>query len=207
MNSVTDIVRLPVRNFMKQVAKYLNGLTNGKLSPNAVTLVGVFMHVPIAILIAQGQFIWAAILLVIFGLFDALDGELARLQGSESEKGMLLDASTDRMKEVMLYSGAAYALATGAFAGEAVWAVIACGASICVSYIKAKGEAAVASKKNIDHATLNRLFKDGIAPFEIRMAILVLGLLTGQLFFAVAAIAILASFTAVQRLILISRKL
>jgi len=176
-----------------------------------VTYAGFAMHLPIAVLIATGHNLWAAGLLVVFGLFDTLDGELARLQKRAGPRGMLLDASTDRMKEVLLYSGAGYALALGEHPATAAWAVAACGASLCVSYVKAKGEAAIASvesgRKGIPHATLNRMFADGLLSFEIRMAVLVVGLLAGQLVWAVAAIAVLAAFTAFQRLIRISRAL
>ena len=166
------------------------------------------MHVPIAILIARGRFVWAGILLVIFGLFDALDGELARAQKRSSVSGMLLDASTDRIKEVMLYSGVAFYLAQSAHPATAVWAVIACGASLTVSYVKAKGEAAVAASKTvIPHEILNRMFADGLLTFEVRMFVLILGLITSQLLIAVIGIAILASLTALQRLIAISEKL
>lgn len=192
---------------MRHIAQWLNKVTGGRLRPNTVTVVGVVMHIPIAVLIAFGYFIPAAILLIIFGLFDALDGELARLQKRASQQGMLLDASTDRMKEVLLYTGAAYALALGDVPELAALAVLACGASLCVSYIKAKGEAAIASKKSVPHHELNRLFSDGFARFEVRMAILVIGLLAHQLAIAVALIAILATYTALWRLVVISRGL
>jgi phosphatidylglycerophosphate synthase len=130
------------------------------------------------------------------------------VQGTSSTRGMLLDASTDRMKEVLLYSGVAYSLALGMHPATAAWATAACGASICVSYVKAKGEAAVASgKAHIPHAVLNKMFADGLMTFEIRMAILVAGLIFGQLLYAVVIIAVLASYTAFQRLLRISRQL
>jgi phosphatidylglycerophosphate synthase len=190
------------------LARMLDRTTKGALTPNMVTYVGFGMHAPIAVLIATGHFLWAAGLLIIFGLFDTLDGELARTQKSSSVRGMLLDASTDRMKEVLLYSGVGYYLASSDHPVAATWAVAACGASICVSYVKAKGEAAVASSsKAIPHATLNKMFADGLLTFEIRMAVLVVGLLFNQLVIAVAVIAVLASLTVVQRLVRISRQL
>jgi phosphatidylglycerophosphate synthase len=173
-----------------------------------VTLFGLAMHVPTAYFIATGHFLWAAAFLVVFGLFDTLDGGLARAQGKASPAGMLLDASTDRFKEVMLYTGAAYWFVFHHEATMAAWAVLACGASLSVSYVKAKGEAAIASgDKVIPHATLNRMFSDGLLTFELRMALIVAGLLVDQLAGAVVAIAILASFTAVQRLVKISKQL
>lgn len=208
MKEALDYIRENVRAYMRKVAKWINRVTNGKVTPNAITIFGLLMHVPIAVAIARGRFVLAALLLVIFGLLDTLDGELARVQKRSSARGMLLDASTDRMKEVMLYSGAGFYLAGGTDPTAAVWAVIACGASLMVSYVKAKGEAAVASSSNIiPHHTLNRMFADGMLTFEIRMFVLVLGLLTGQLLVAVAGIAVLSSLTALQRLVTISEKL
>ena len=193
---------------MRRLAAVLNRLTGGKLRPNTVTIIGFLMHAPIAWLIAIQANIWAAVLLIIFGLFDTLDGELARLQHRASEQGMLLDAATDRLKEVLLYSGAGYALALGPHPATAAWTAAACGASLSVSYVKAKGEAAVASSgRKLTHAELNRLFSGGLLSFEVRMVVLILGLFTGQLTVAVIAIAILASFTALQRLLRISRQL
>src|SRR5688572_773856 len=102
-----DAVRAGIRKVMHHVAVWLNRLTGGKLSPDLVTIVGLVMHIPIALLIGTGDHnILAALLLVVFGLFDTLDGELARLQNRSSVRGMLLDASTDRMKETLLYVGA-----------------------------------------------------------------------------------------------------
>lgn len=197
-----------VRAGMRRVAGLLNAVTGGKLRPNTVTIIGFAMHAPIAVLIAYGHNLWAAVLLIIFGLFDTLDGELARLQNQASEQGMLLDAATDRLKEVLLYSGVGYALALSAHPATAAWAAAACGASISVSYVKAKGEAAVAaSGRKLSHHELNHLFSGGFLSFEIRMAILVLGLAVNQLVVAVAFIAIFASFTALQRLTRISRQL
>lgn len=195
-----------VRRGMRVIAGGLNRATRGKLNPNTVTIVGCAMHIPIAILIGLRHYhLLAAVLLLVFGLFDTLDGELARLQNRSSARGMLLDASTDRFKEMLLYTGIAYALALGSHPAYAALAAAACGASISVSYVKAKGEAAVASSKNIPHAALNRLFKDGLLTFELRMFLLIAGLLIDQLAAVIAVIALLASYTALQRLVRISK--
>lgn len=206
---IIDAIRQTIRRIMASIAKGLNAFSGGRVHPNTVTYVGTAMHVPIALLIAiPGWDILAGILLLIFGLFDTLDGELARLQKRDSSAGMLLDASTDRMKEVMLYTGIGYALATSAHPATATWAAAAVGASICVSYVKAKGEAAVASATiKIPHATLNHMFKDGLLTFELRMFLLIIGLVSGLLVYFVAAIAVLSGYTALQRLERISKVL
>ena len=162
------------------------------------------MHIPIAWLIATRHNYKAALLLVIFGLFDALDGSLARLQGKASNAGMLLDASTDRIKEVLLYSGVAYSLVQQDLAYFTPWVVAACGASLTVSYVKAKGETAV---KGLPANEVNRLFQDGLMRFEIRMFILVLGLVSNRLPLAIIVIAITSTYTALARLVMITKKL
>lgn len=201
-----DTVRDSVRSGMTRLARLLNTVSRGKITPNFVTLVGFGMHIPIALLIARGYFGYAAILLVIFGLFDALDGALARLQGKAGNAGMVLDASTDRLKEVILYTGVAYALIEMDKPYWVMWAVLACGLSVVVSYVKAKGETAVAGGKFTANE-VNRLFQDGLGRFEIRMAILVVGLLANRLEVAVAAIAIISGYTVLERLVKIMRKL
>jgi CDP-diacylglycerol--glycerol-3-phosphate 3-phosphatidyltransferase len=203
---IIDFIRTIIRKGMRRIARGLNRMTDGKLNPNTVTIVGCAMHIPIAILIGLRHYdLLAAALLLVFGLFDTLDGELARLQERSSARGMLLDASTDRFKEMLLYTGIAYALALSSHPAYAALAAAACGASISVSYVKAKGEAAVASSQNIPHATLNKLFKDGLLTFELRMFLLIFGLLIHQLACITAVIALLASYTALQRLTRISR--
>lgn len=191
---------------MHRVARALNRVTDGKLTPNGVTIIGVLMHIPIAWLIAIESNIWAGILLIIFGLFDTLDGELARLQKRASNTGMLLDASTDRFKEVLLYIGVAYALAQTDTPSLAAWAVAACGASLSVSYVKAKGELAV-KDSGLSANQINRLFQDGLLRYEVRMGILVVGLFSGWITAATIIIAVLSTYTALDRLIKISKKI
>lgn len=208
MQRYVEVVKKQVRAFIGRVARRLDIISRGRITPNSVTWFGFAMHLPIAFLIGQGHLVWAGILLIIFGLFDSLDGELARLQKRVTNTGGFLDATTDRFKEVLLYSGCAYLFVQGHQPKYAVVAVFACGASICISYIKAKGEAVVSSLNHkMTYPELNHLFSGGLFPFEVRMTVLIVGLLSNQVVLAVSTIAVLASIAAVRRLIVISRKL
>lgn len=207
MNSLIDRITNTVRGCMFSLAKALNKISGGRLSPNAITWFGFAMHVPIAWLIAYDRHEFAAVLLVVFGLFDALDGAMAKLQKKAGNAGMLLDATTDRMKEILLYLGAAqYFIQNEHLLAFAPVAVAACGASICVSYVKAKGETAIKDAR-LSPNEINRLFGDGFARFQIRMLLLVIGLVAGRIEIAVVLIALSATFTALSRLLGITRKL
>lgn len=200
-------IKQVIRAVMRVLARILNTLSGGKITPNGVTLFGLVMHVPIAWLIALQHNYWAAGLLFVFGLFDTLDGELARLQNRESPTGALLDSTTDRMKEILLYTGSAYAIiaATGR-PYLAVWAVAACGCSLLTSYVNAAGDVAMAKVAATGHA-VNKGFRGGLFPLEIRMLILFVGLLSGRVTLAVIVIAIGAGYTALSRFFRVLHKL
>lgn len=206
MNAALDFLRRLVRSYAHTIARLLNTVSRGRITPNQVTVVGLLMHIPIAVLIAQGYLVLAAALLAVFGLFDTLDGELARLQHRDSAAGMVLDATTDRFKEVFLYAGIAYNLTHTGHTTAAAWAVLACGFSLSVSYVKAKGETAVA-KSSLTVSQVNRLFQDGLLRFEVRMGLLIIGLVIDQLLAVTIAIAVLSAYTAIDRLIRITHSL
>lgn len=182
-------------------------LSGGRISPNMITLLGVLAHFGIAFLIATRHNLWAAGLLIVFGLFDALDGELARLQKRTSAVGMLLDSVTDRVKEVLLYSGLAYAIiASTGRPYLAVWAVSACGTSLLVSYINAWGEAVLSRHKG-KQASINKVFRGGLLSFEFRMLIVIIGLLSDRLALLVIVITVGAGYTALSRFVRVAGKL
>lgn len=210
MKNAVNAIKTGVRAGMRHIAAGLHTMSGGRLTPNHVTYFGFLMHIPIAYLIATNHLVFAAIGLIIFGLFDTLDGELARLTGKASDAGGLLDAATDRLKEVLLYSGTAYLFVfKNVPAIFIAMTVTACGASICVSFVKSKGETIVASQggKKRSYAELNHLFGGGLFPFEIRMLTLAVGLFAGltMLKRAVVIIAIFSTITVFQRLARIMR--
>jgi CDP-diacylglycerol---glycerol-3-phosphate 3-phosphatidyltransferase len=198
---------------MRLVAIGLDKLSHGKITPNMVTVTGLLAHLPIVYLITQGELVVAGVLLVIFGLFDSLDGELARLQKRDGPKGMFLDSVTDRMKEIFLYVGVSYELVnyvstncsgtlSTCLEGQGlVFAVIvlALGGSLLTTYTNAWGEV-VLQRANIANKNANKLFRGGLAPFEVRMGLLALGLLTNTVGMAVLIIATLAWLTVFMRI-------
>lgn len=202
-----DAARKSVRSAIAGLARSLDKASKGKITPDTVTWVGVAAHLPIALMIGQGDLAWAGILMIFFGLFDVLDGELARYQKTASPRGMIIDASTDRIKEVLVYSGAAYYLSQTADYSWSFLPLLACGSILTVSYIKAKGEVAYAIKtKTNDHHKVNRLYNEGLVPFEIRTLVFILGLLTGQVLLASAIVAVLGTISIFERISFIGER-
>ena len=196
LNQLVGVIRNTLKTLIGQLAVLLNTLTGGRISANVLTISSLLTHVPIAILIAYGHNYWAAGLLLVFGLFDALDGAVARLQKTNSSKGMLLDSITDRMKEILLYVGASFYFVSTNKAYFAVWATGACGISLLVSYVNAWGEVVTTGIKH----TTNQSFRNGIMTYDVRMTFFLIGLLTDKLYIVVVIIAGASIFTALGRM-------
>ena len=109
------------------------------VTANAITLASLAVAAVAAVLIAQGRFVWAAPLMTLASVGDALDGLVARRTGTSSPKGALLDASVDRYEEALLLGGIAVLFRASAPALVATVAALA--GSFMVSYGSAKAEA------------------------------------------------------------------
>ncbi len=185
---------------MRVIAGWLNSLSGGKLSANTITLTGLLAHLPIAYLIATGHIIWAGGLLAIFGLFDTLDGELARLQKKTSAVGMFLDSSTDRMKEILLYCGMVFFLLDTTSTHVAIFILVAAlGVSLLTTYLNAWGEVVLSHYSRAKDHQINSTFRSGLLGFELRMFLIVAGLLSGKLIVALSIILVLGTVTVWQR--------
>jgi len=169
------------------------------LTPNAVTWIGFFVTAGAAALIVTGHLLAAGIVVVIAGLFDMLDGALARVTGRVTRFGAVLDSTLDRLCEAMLLLALAYIFARD---NEIIWSLI-CGiamlGSLMVSYIRARIEG------------LGVECKAGIFTRPERVIIMALGLLLSglnyALFIAIALLAVLSFFTVIERLIYAWRQL
>jgi CDP-diacylglycerol--glycerol-3-phosphate 3-phosphatidyltransferase len=208
MKLFIDKIKTFVRGVMFELAKILDQLTNGMIRPNHVTIISLLGHVILMLALIQGRFPEAAILLLGFGLLDSLDGAIAKYQHSESANGMLLDASTDRIKEALIYAGLAYYFAELTDPIGSLYTVLALGASFAVSYVKSKGEVAMLeSPSKQTKKSINREFEFGIFGYEIRMFVLFIGFLAGEPFIAVLLVTAGASLTFIERYITILKSI
>jgi CDP-diacylglycerol--glycerol-3-phosphate 3-phosphatidyltransferase len=205
MQDTTKVIANHVRVLMSRLARNLDKATNGKIKPAHVTTVSLLGHIPAAWALWTGKPVLAAVLIAVFGLLDALDGALARAQGTASKLGMFYDAVTDRVKEIIIYSALAMYVSNNSIGADAWLVVAVAGTSILVSFVKAKGEMAVTAK-NHDKQALNRAFDNGISRYEVRMALLITGLLLTDLLAPLLRLMVaLNMFTAAIRFLEISK--
>lgn len=195
-----------LRSLMTRTAIVLNRWTNGKLKPSHITTLSIIGHIPVAWALITCQPILAAVLLAFFSALDALDGALARVQKSSSLSGMYYDAVSDRLKEIIVFSALAV-YASKHIDANISWLIVAvAGTSLLVSYTKSKGEMALAGKEN-DAQKLNRIFSAGIASYEVRVVLIVIGLLFGWLIYILPLLLLLNCITIVTRFMKVTKEL
>lgn len=118
------------------------------ITPNVVTAAGLVLNVFATVLfigaavadwglVAVG---WGGFVILFAGLFDMMDGRLARLGGLTSAFGALWDSSLDRYSELLtLFGIAVFFLLTG-WGWSGIVTFLALVGSIMVSYVRARAE-------------------------------------------------------------------
>jgi CDP-diacylglycerol--glycerol-3-phosphate 3-phosphatidyltransferase len=110
------------------------------LTPNGVTFIGFGGVCVAAGLLLAEQWVLGALVFIGFMLFDPLDGNLARYQGSVSSFGAWLDSFLDRAAEAVVFGavGVVFAREGNEVAVAACFAAL--GGSFLVSYARARAE-------------------------------------------------------------------
>jgi CDP-diacylglycerol--glycerol-3-phosphate 3-phosphatidyltransferase len=131
--------RRAVSGVVEPVARLLLRM---RVSPDAVTVVGTVGAVTVAlVLLPQGRFVLAVVVLFVLTLSDLLDGTMARLSGTSGPWGNFLDATLDRLSDGAIFGGLAL---YGAFQGQP-WVTAAATLALVTgqvtSYSKARAEA------------------------------------------------------------------
>jgi CDP-diacylglycerol--glycerol-3-phosphate 3-phosphatidyltransferase len=188
--------RAPARNGQELRAYARDRLIESRLTPNAISMVGLLGNVIAAVLVTQELFFLAGVAFVLGSVMDTLDGRYSRMSGKGTLFGAFLDSTLDRIEE-----GIVLAAVAGYFAAEgedfaAAMCVVAVLFSLMVSYTRARAEA------------LGVECKVGLATRPVRVVILSVGLIFAKgaglgdfelLAPAVYVIAALTIFTTFQR--------
>jgi len=114
------------------------GLAKANLTPTAVTLIGLVVSFGGAVLIGRHEYVAGALVAGGGALFDALDGPLARLQGTASIRGAFVDTMSDRFGEIAILAGLAVSLRQDETA--LMLCLFALAFSLLTPYVRAKAE-------------------------------------------------------------------
>ncbi len=116
------------------------GLAQLGIQPDWITIAGLILVAVAALLLARGDFLPAALLLLISLPLDALDGAVARAQKREGAFGMVLDSSLDRYADGFIFAAFSYYFAVQARLDLLTLSLLALVGSFLVSYVRARAE-------------------------------------------------------------------
>ncbi|MEZ5178800.1 MAG: CDP-alcohol phosphatidyltransferase family protein [Acidimicrobiales bacterium] len=111
------------------------------ITADHLTLLGILMAVAASVAIGNGALRLGLLLLVLTALPDLLDGAVAKASGTASTRGAFFDSVADRFTDALLFGGVAWYLATTQPGRLAVLPMAVLGASMLISYERAKAEA------------------------------------------------------------------
>ncbi|NND85364.1 MAG: CDP-alcohol phosphatidyltransferase family protein [Acidimicrobiia bacterium] len=169
------------------------GLAALRITPTTLTLTGLAVVVVASWRIAAGDLLVGGWLFLAGSALDGLDGTVARVTGTASRRGALIDSVADRAGEIALWG----ALATW-LSDEPQWVllcVLGLGGALLTSYLRAKAEAVGADGRG------------GLVGRGERVILLSLGLLTGWLEPVLVIAAVLIWVTVSQRFLIIWKRL
>lgn len=189
--SLTDYLRYQTRDLTSWLGK--RGVQY-HISPDAITILGLIMVMLAALIVAQGQFLAAGIVLIIGMPLDALDGAIARAMNRKNRFGALLDATLDRYADGFIYCGIAYYFAAHAQINEMALTLFALIGAYAVSYVRARAE-------GLNIASI----RDGLFDRLVRTLVLIGTLLTGWLVPGLIILALGSHLTALQRIAIVYR--
>lgn len=125
-------------------------LIKAGLTPNAVTTIGFILNIGVTVIFISGaeeghrgdlSYVgWAGALILFAGLFDMLDGQVARLGNMSSTFGALYDSVLDRYSELVMFFGICYYLVGHHYFLSSIFAFVAMIGSMMVSYTRARAE-------------------------------------------------------------------
>jgi len=193
---LSNLLRQRAQALLNAIARALNALG---VTPNLLTITGFLAMCAVGVVLALGHFALGGVLIIVAGIFDALDGTLARLTNRATKFGAFLDSTTDRFAEGALYFGILYWYLQRGMVFVAYLIFFTLLGSLMVSYARARAEG------------IGVECKEGLMTRFERIALLVIGLLLTALFYdapiliVLGILAILTNVTAVQRMWLVYR--
>jgi len=121
-----------------------------KITPNIITTIGLLINILATVVFIIGaekgnrgdlSYIgWACGLILFAGLFDMLDGQVARIGNMVTKFGAFYDSVLDRYSELIMFLGICYYLVAHHYLLSSLFAFIALIGSMMVSYTRARAE-------------------------------------------------------------------
>jgi len=173
----------------KIIGVIVHGLALSRIHPNVLTFIGLVVNIVAAVLLAAGKFRWAGVVIISAGIFDMVDGRVARETNRVTRFGGFFDSVLDRYSDLALLMGLlVYYASISRFFYVVLTAIVMTG-SVMVSYTRARAECTIP------------ICKVGFMERPERIVLLILGALFLRMAPVLWVIAVLSNLTVAHRMI------
>ncbi len=175
--------------FGKVIERIVSALALSRIHPNVLTFLGLVINIWVAVLFSGGRFRTAGLVLIGAGLFDMVDGRVARETNRVTRFGGFFDSVLDRYSDLGVLMGLLVFYASINRFFYIVLTALAMTGSVMVSYARARAENAIPK------------CKVGFMERPERVVLLILGALANRMAPVIWVTAVMTNLTVVHRMI------
>ena len=173
----------------KIIDRIVGALALSRIHPNVLTFLGLVINTWAAFLFAAGSFRWAGAVVILAGLFDMVDGRVARETNRVTRFGGFFDSVLDRYSDLALFMGLlVYYASINRFFYIVLTAIVMTG-SVMVSYTRARAECTIPK------------CKVGFLERPERVVLIIIGAMFDRMAAVLWVIAVLSNLTVLHRMI------
>ncbi len=167
----------------------VRGLALSRIHPNVLTFLGLVINIGAAALLAAGQFRWAGAVIIGAGLFDMVDGRVARETNRVTRFGGFFDSVLDRYSDLALLVGLLVWYGSINRPLYVVLTAVAMSGCVMVSYARARAENSIPT------------CKVGFMERPERVVLMIIGALFDHMPPVLWTIAVTANLTVIHRMV------
>ena len=192
MSSLVELRKSAARRITGPIVQVIS---KSSITPDVLTWLALIINIAAAVVIAYNHLIIGGVLVLVAGLFDILDGALARSTNKTTRFGALLDSTFDRLSEAVVFIGLLVLYVSKVDLLATTLISLAMVGSFLTSYVRARAEG------------LGLECQTGLFTRTERVIILVLGLIFNRFLIIALAIIVALSFVTVgQRMVHVWRE-
>jgi CDP-diacylglycerol---glycerol-3-phosphate 3-phosphatidyltransferase len=175
--------------FGRIINAIVSALALSRVHPNVLTFIGLLINIWAAFLFGAGKFRWAGVVVIGAGLFDMVDGRVARETNRVTRFGGFFDSVLDRYSDLGLLVGLlVYYASINRFFYVVLTAIVMTG-TVMVSYTRARAENSIPK------------CKVGFLERPERVVLIIIGALFDRMAPVLWVIAVLSNITVIHRMI------
>jgi CDP-diacylglycerol---glycerol-3-phosphate 3-phosphatidyltransferase len=169
--------------------RIVRALSLWRIHPNVLTALGLVINIVAAILFGKGYFFAAGLVVIGAGVFDMVDGRVARASNTETPFGAFFDSVVDRYSDMALYMGLLVYYARVERSLYLILVALVMAGSVMISYTRARAESLIPT------------CKVGFLERPERIVLIIIGALMNRMAPVLWIMAVLSNVTVVHRCI------